>query len=267
MIEFDVDPDALALPKRLTIAIKNDIKHITAQALLYTMSGSKFDSGTGTLKRNVKVNLENNSKSYFSKPKKQIREAWFLSEKPKKNSLVAGLNFKDQPFNRYRYLAPNIQGGKRKQKSFEKLLINHPLAYKSISPNAQLVPHAKNFTSPLKIDTYGNVSRASINYIYDHVSRSGRINQRESLNTKRRARKGVESDPTFLVGTPKYGGRPAGIWWRRADNHKLKLIFKAVVQTDYKPIYLAERTMNTTFKRLWKKNFETSYKKELPHFF
>ena len=266
MIEFEVDPDALALPKRLTIAIKNDIHWITAQALNYTMAGSRFDSGTGTRQRNVKVNLENNSKSYFSNPKKQIREAWRQSEFANKNSLAAGLNFKNQPFNRYRYLAPNIQGGKRKQKSYEKLLINHPLASKGISPNAQLVPNAKNFTSPLKIDTYGNVSRASINYIYDHVSRSGRINQRESLNTKRRARKGVESDPTFLVGKPRHGNRPAGIWWRRADNHKLLLIFKAVEQTEYKPIYLAERTMDITFKRLWKKNFETSYKKELPHF-
>lgn len=266
MIEFDVDPDALALPKHVTIAIKNDIHWITAQALNYTMAGSRFDSGTGTRKRNVKVNLENNSKSYFSNPKKQIREAWRQSEFANKNSLAAGLNFKDKPFNRYRYFAPNIQGGKRKQKSFEKLLINHPLAYKSISPNAQLVPHAKNFTSPLKIDKFGNVSRASINYIYDHVSRSGRINQRESLNTKRRAKKGVESDGTFLVGKPKYGDRPAGIWWRRAMNHRLKLIFKAVDQTEYKPIYQAERTMDTTFKRLWKKNFETSYKKELPHF-
>ena len=229
------------------------------------MSGSKFMAGTK--ERNVRINLEKNSKGFLDRPKASVQKGWFLNEKASKNKLIAGLNFKDKPFNRYRYLAPNIQGGKRKQKSFEKLLINHPLPYISISPNAQLVPHAKNFTSPLKIDTYGNVSRASINYIYDHVSRSGRINQRESLNTNRRARKGAEADPTFLGGTPKNGGRPAGIWWRRADNHKLKLIFKAVDQTDYKPIYLAERTMNTTFKRLWKKNFETSYKKELPHFF
>ena len=267
MIEFDVDPEALALPKRLTIAIQSDINWITAQALNYTMAGSKFDSGTGTRERNVKVNLEKNSKSFFANPKKQIREAWRQSELANSRKLAAGLNFKDKPFNRYRYFAPNIQGGKRKQKSFEKLLINHPLAYKTIPPNSQLVPHAKNFTSPLRIDKYGNVSRSSINYIYDHVSKSGRINQRESLNTKRRARKGVESEPTFLVGTPKYGGRPAGIWWRRAENKQLKLIFKAVEQTDYKPIYLAERTMHTTFKRLWKKNFETSYKKEFPHFF
>ena len=35
MIKLDIDPDALALPKRLTIAIKNDIHWITAQALLY----------------------------------------------------------------------------------------------------------------------------------------------------------------------------------------------------------------------------------------
>ena len=63
MIEFDVAPDALALPKRLTIAIKNDIHWITAQALNYTMAGSRFDSDTGTRQRNVKVNIENKRNS------------------------------------------------------------------------------------------------------------------------------------------------------------------------------------------------------------
>ena len=267
MIELDIDPDALKLPKGLTIAIKNDLKFITAQALNSTMSGSKFMAGTR--ERNVRTNLEKNSKGFLDRPKASVQKGWFLNEKANKNSLVAGLNFKDKPFNRYRYIAPHISGAKRKQKSFEKLLINHPLASKGISPTAQLVPNKDNFQSPLRIDKFGSPSKSSIDYIYKNITSTKRSSHRSSLTAKKVsiATKGGKSDPTFLVGKPRHGNRPAGIWWRRNDNQKLWLIFKAVEQTDYKPIYLAERTMNTTIKRLWKKNFETSYKKELPHFF
>ncbi len=265
MMELDIDPDALKLPKGLTIAIKNDIKFITSQALNATMSGSRFMSGTK--QRNVRTNLEKNSKSYLDRPKTQIQKGWFLNETADKNSLVSGLNFKDTPFKRYRFLAPNIKGGKRKQKSFEKLLINHPLASGGIGSNAQLVPNADNFVNPLRIDKFGSPSKSSINYIYKNVRSTKRSSQRQSLDPKRRGKKGVESDPTFLVGKPKYGDRPAGIWWRRRNNEKLWLIFKAVEQTDYKPIFKAEKTMTTTIKRIWPKNFEASYRKELKHFF
>ena len=241
MITLKVDPDALGKSRRLTTAIKHDLKFITSLALNATMDGRGPISGSK--QRNVRVNLEKSSKQFFDKPTRGVQRGWRLVEKSTKSHLAAGLGYKDRPFETYRYLAPHIFGKKRKPKGAEIALANHPLN-KGLPPGSLLVPNRENFKGKLRIDKYGNVPLKTWKYIYDNVG--------TTQYTER-------GQPSFLVGRPKYKNRPAGIWWRRKNNEKLWMIFKAVPSASYRPIYKSDKVLRTTVERVWPIYFEKSW--------
>ena len=240
IISLKVDPDALGKPKRFTAALRNEIRFITSLALNSTMNGTSYLSGTKS--KNVRTALEGSSKGFLDKPTKGVEKGWFLKEKSTKSHLAAGLDYKDRPYPVYRYLAPHIFGLKRKQKKAEAALGNHPLN-KGLPPGSLLVPKNDNFKRPLKIDRYGNVPKKTWEYIYDNAATTTRS---ESGN------------PSFLIGRPRHGNRPAGIWWRRKGNEQLWMIFKAVPNAQYRPIYKAESVMDTSVGRLWEKNLDAA---------
>ena len=255
-LSVKVDFDDLKVPKRVINAIIFDHKFIVAQALTATMTGVKTIP-TSKL-TNVRTALERDSVKYLDRPKQQIKTAWFNSEYANKNNLNAGLNFKDKPFNTYRYLFPHIAGTIRKQKAAEQRLINHPLASKpKLPPNSKLVPNLRTGVwnkSPLKIDNYGNVSLKSWEYIYKNVHSLRATGHRQSLKTGKQY-----SNPTFLVGKPKVAyNRPPGVYWRLKDNKELKMVFKAVDRVSYEARYKADETFKNQVRMMWGYNFSKS---------
>lgn len=259
-LELDINPEGLGLPIQLTNAIRFNINKISAKALNATMNGKRYIPGS--TKRNVNQYMQNASTRFLDRPKKQTQNAWFLTEEANRNSLTAGLGFKNWPFDRTRFILPHITGVKRKQKKAEIKLINHPLSSGSISSTAQLVPVKQNFNVDrrVKIDRYGNVSAKTWEFIYNNVS----TKRRQVLGDIKKG-KDVDS-PTFFIGKPRHSDRPPGVYWRRKDNHKLWMIFKAVEHTDYKQRYKAVDVLGSTVRLRWDKNFEGAYKDTVPDF-
>lgn len=251
VLSVKVDFDDLKYPKRVVNAIRFEHKFIVAQALTATMRGVRTIPASQV--RNVKSSLEKQSNQWLDRPKRPVQKGWFESESATKNNLSSGLNFKDRPFNTYRYLFPHIAGVKRKPKSFEKKLINHPLSSGGIPPGSMLVPSSDNFASPLKIDKYGNVTDKTVRHIYNNVATTERTGNRSSLKTRK-----TSSNPTFMIGKPKYSSRPAGVYWRRGENHKLVRIFTAVQSIDYRKKYRADETFKGIVRSMWAYNFDQS---------
>ena len=197
----------------------------TAQALNSIVAGSKFLPGSKD--KSIVAALSKASKRSFDKPKKFTTEAWRLGKKANKRDLAAQLKPKStnrKGSDREPYLRPQIKGGQRGLKPFEAKLASHPLA--KLPAGSRLVPVADNFKEKLKIDQYGNVTKRSISHIYNNVSTKG--------------------NRTFLIGTPKHGNRPPGIYWRRKENHQLWKIFEAVPSATYRPRLRVEQIAQQT---------------------
>jgi len=196
-----------------------------SQALNSVVAGSKFLPGSKD--SSIVSALRKASKRSFDKPKKFTTDAWRLGNKANKRNLAAQLipkAGKKKGSDREPYLRPQIKGGQRGLKPFEAKLASHPLA--KLPAGSRLVPIEENFEGKLKIDQYGNVPKSSLNFIYKNVSNKG--------------------NRTFLIGTPKNGGRPPGIYWRRRDNTQLWKVFKAVSSTSYSPRLRVEQIAQQT---------------------
>jgi len=98
------------------------------------------------------------------------------------------------------YLMPQVHGGERKDKRFERALQHKGFLHKG----KQLVP-----ASGAPIDAYGNVSRGFATRILSRLQASpdSTQNRTRRLSRRQRARGG-----TFFYGNP--GGRGYGIWQR-----------------------------------------------------
>ena len=264
MINIKVDPKGLEQTGRLLKAIELNIKPITKTALNATLMGSRNIQGSKG--NSIKDALKGASKDFLHKPKKAVQDAWFDKQYARANNLEAVIDLKDRPFKMYRYIAPHIFGFERYQKKGEARLLNHPMAG-DIPKDSRLVPHEKNIKGVpgVSMDQYGNVTAKSWDYIYKHVATTKRTNQRSSLTATKVSikSKGVISDRSFLVGTPKHKSRPPGVWMRRNDNQQLASVFTAVSKADYDKIYHAEKVMRKVIDRRWAKYFESSWKRHV----
>ena len=263
MINIKVDPKGLEQTGRLLKAIELNIKPITKTALNATLMGSKNIQGSEG--NSIKDALKGASKGFLDKPKKAVQDAWFDKQYARANNLEAVIDLKDKPFKRYRYIAPHIFGFARYQKKGEARLLNHPMAG-DIPKDSRLVPHVKNIkgVTGVNLDSYGNVSAKSWDYIYKHVATSKRTAYRSVLKHKDlEPEKREKSSRSFLVGTPKYKSRAPGVWSRSNNNKKLINVFTAVSKADYDEIYHAEKVMRKVIDRRWAKYFESSWKRHV----
>tara|TARA_Y100000593_G_C4209574_1_gene286086 strand:+ start:25 stop:795 length:771 start_codon:yes stop_codon:yes gene_type:complete len=195
-----------------------------AQALNSVVAGSKFLPGSKD--SSIVSALKKASNRAFDKPKKFTTDAWRLGKKANKRTLTAQLIPKStkKGADREPYLRPQIRGGQRGMKPFEAKLASHPLA--NLPTGSRLVPISENFESPLRIDQYGNVPKGTLNHIYKNVNTKG--------------------NRTFLIGTPRNGGRSPGVYWRRRENHQLWKIFDAVSSVSYSPRLRVEQIAQQT---------------------
>lgn len=129
----------------------------------------------------ARTSLGGATKSYFDRPIAFTQRGFGVERSTKRDlQVVVGTEQK-----RARYMITEITGGVRSQKGFEKLFAG----IGKLPAGTQLIP-----TSLVKLNASGNVS----------------------LATLRRIKQGLNSDPRggFMVGTPKGGDRPAGIYRR-----------------------------------------------------
>ena len=231
MIKLDIKSE-LPTAVKWTNEHSKQLPFSISQALNSTVAGSKFLPGSKD--KSIVAALSRASKKTFNQPKKFTTDAWRLGKRANKRNLVSELIPKTtsrggKQVDREPYLRSHIRGGKRGVKPYEAKLASHPLA--KLPAGSRLVPVADNFEGKLKIDSYGNVTNSTLKYIYNNVS--------------------TKADKTFLIGTPKNGNRPPGIYWRRKNNQQLWKVFEAVPSVSYKPtlrvIQIAKQTANKEF--------------------
>lgn len=130
------------------------------------------------------------------------------------------------------YLKPQIFGGSRLQKRFEKLLAERghmPAGHVAVPANGA------------KLDRYGNVNRGQIVQIMSQlrVQAFGGYESRRTGSTRSNrtiARQGVE----YFAVTQKRGGLVPGIWLRKRFGHgsAVKPVFIYVKSTNYKARFM-----------------------------
>ena len=148
--------------------------------------------------------LKGASRQYFDNPTPFIQNAWRV-DKSSKRSLVVILfpEAKREP-----YLRANITGGRRGTKPFEAKYLGK--ASSGLSQGSKLIPAA------IRRNTQGNVSLAALKRISSKINTTGK--------------------GSVFVGTPKGGGRPAGVY-QRGTKGRLVPLFLAVPSATYRPIF------------------------------
>lgn len=157
----------------------------------------------------------------FDRPTAYTLNSLYVTPATKRN-LQANVYFKDfspKGVEAGKYLRPQIDGGARSQKRFERALVAKGL----MSPGAYAVPGKQ---APL--DQYGNVPASFIVRILSDLQAFGEQGYRAN---RRGARKGARRDNYFFV--PRKGSqlRP-GIYWHM-PNHTLGVVFVFVSRVAY----------------------------------
>lgn len=128
-----------------------------------------------------------------------------------------------------KYLAAQIEGGPRKPKSFERLLLRS-----GIMPTGYLAVPG----SGAKLDSYGNMSGAQIVQILSALKAFGEQGFAANRSEASKKRKGKKL-PMFFVGRPGGGRLPRGVYQRFnfAHGSAIKPVLIFVRGPRYRPIY------------------------------
>ncbi|MBN9078531.1 MAG: hypothetical protein BGN87_00205 [Rhizobiales bacterium 65-79] len=154
-----------------------------------------------------------------------------------KASPVASVWFKDSARAQSHYLLPQVEGGGRPLKRFEKWLVNRGL----MSASERAVP-AKG----LRLDAYGNISAGTITQILSQLAASPDAHQWETARSRKRA--GPQRARYFV---PRQPGLPRGVWRRQGKKLEPVLIFVSTVsyQARYHFFDLSNAYANAHFPR------------------
>ena len=216
MITLDIKSE-LKLAEKWTNEHTKQLGCSVATAMNAAGQGSKFISGSKL--RSALQALANQSSTYLDRPKKSTQKGW-RATRANKRKLSTTILPKDRPYNQQRYLGGSATGGGRAPKDFGAALMNHPLA-RNIPSGSRLVP-----TPAMKRDRYGNVSKAQINKLFDQADTS-----------------------TVLIGKPRGGNRPPGVYRRSNKNQTLTPLFYAVSNVRYGARFPAEKVVGQSIQK------------------
>lgn len=208
--------------ERWTKAHSKQLAYSVSQALNAAAGGSKFIKNSKN--HNAISAFQDVAKQRLDRPKPQTVQGLRTSKLANKRSLSALIEPKTKPFARMRYIAGNVYGGVRPQKSWERELIS-----KSLDPfpaGARLVP-----TGKLKPDRYGNISRGKLRAI------------ERGLGHK------YKRGGSYFIGQPKGTGRELGVYQRMGGNKTLRPVFLLEQTPDYRAILPAIPAMRREVSR------------------
>ena len=216
MITLDIKSE-LKLAEKWTNEHTKQLGFSVATAMNAAVQGSKFISGSK--QRSALQALANQAPRYLDRPNPQTAKGWRATRASKRN-LSTTILPKDVKWSRQRYLGGSATGGGRAPKDFGAALMNHPLA-RNIPSGSRLVP-----TPAMKRDRYGNVSKAQINKLFDQADTS-----------------------TVLIGKPRGGNRPPGVYRRSNKNQTLTPLFYAVSNVRYGARFPAEKVVGQSIQK------------------
>lgn len=177
-IELTIDQKGLARFSRFGQQVQKQMPFAASQAL----NAVAFDARTA---------LNGATRGYFDRPNKFTQSA-FLVQKSSKRNLIVAIYANDQPGrNRAKYLRPEIQGGTRRAKGFERYFAG--VANDGTIPQGYALVPTRN----VKLNAQGNVSMATLKQITKGLSGSKRGG--------------------FFIGTPRHSTRPPGVYRRSRE--------------------------------------------------
>lgn len=240
MIKIDVRADISKAIAKLSSIAKDQVPYATARAL------------TATAKI-VQKNLKSEMERAFDRPTRYTLNSLYTKSATKTN-LEARVWLKDDAGKGTRatdYLSPEIYGGQRKLKRFERALN----AYGLLPSGMNAVPG-----SAAKIDQYGNMSRGQIMQILSALGtaeiRSGYSANRTKTSGKKRAQ--------FFVGKP--GDKaPLGVWQRFgfAQGSAVKPVIIFVKKVAYSKRFKFFEVGHATIKREFPIQFKMAMEQAL----
>lgn len=152
-----------------------------------------------------------------------------------------------------RYLLPQIQGGERGQKGFERALVAHGLMDKG----ARAVP-----TSAVKLDRYGNVPRGTMVQILSQLRVQMTAGYESRATGSKRSKRNIRKQGViYFVLRKPHGKLMPGIYGRHEFAHgsAVKPLFLFADAAHYKVRFrfftLAERVINERFPRHFEAEF------------
>lgn len=123
-----------------------------------------------------------------------------------------------------KFLGPQIFGGERGHKRFEKALIH----YRIMPADMYAVPGER-----ARLDQYGNLSRGQIVQILSALGAAERVSGYLANRTARSAKRKGKALIDYFVGRPGNGDGPMGIWQRVGEGARPVVIF--VKRPVYRP--------------------------------
>jgi len=236
MADFQVRIDAGDVSRKLE-AFKKQIPFATALAMTATA-------------RDAVADLQAEMRKVFDRPTKFTMNAFF-AKPARKTDLTATVMAREwAPGGRpaSKYLAPEILGGARNMKGFEK-------AMSAISGGQYALP-GKDAT----LDAYGNMSRGEIVKILSRLGALADQLQNITDRTRKRLRgKGLIARGSYLqsdmiLAREKGSGRPLGIYQLVGPGRVKQLIVFTTRTPTYKAVLPFDKIVTTAVARCWPDN-------------
>lgn len=245
----------------MQISIKSDIKN-TIRQLAGQQKQVAFATAVALTKtvKEIEAAQYREIKDVFDRPTAYTMNSLYVRT-ANKNNLQATVMIKDESMktrNPGQYLKPEIHGGARNLKAFEKALRSVgvlPDGYYAVPGSAA------------KIDAYGNMNRGQIvqliSYFGGFAESGSKANMTNSSRTKFERKQGravAAGKAQFFVGSPADGKLPFGIWQRFSfsSGTSIKPILLFVRGVNYQKRFDFVYVANKTFERNWRKNFDAS---------
>lgn len=245
-MKIDVRSNAVEISRRFQDMARKQVNYATARAL----------SRTAVV---VKAAEVREMKDVFDRPTPYTLNSVYVKSATKQN-LSARVWLKDDtskgtPANKF--LGPQIAGGLRGLKRFEKALRS-----KGYLPDGMIAVPA----SGAKLDAYGNMDRGQIVQMLSYLNAFGEEGYRANMNEKKRKAFRKRKSAAYFVGRPRGGKLPLGVWQRisAANVNVLKPILLFVDAPRYESerfdfFYVAEITVKKTFKPELKASLEQAW--------
>lgn len=179
----------------IEFSVKSDIEKVLRQLKTFDTKQVAFATARALTRTAVQLRKELNEETgkVFDRPTAFTKRA-FLFKAATRDNLVAVVYAQDR---QARYLAPQIEGGSRKQKAFEKRLGPDLKGRRVVTPGEAL---KSGTIAGVRLNASGNISQAQLLRVVKDLNSAG---------TARR----------LFAGIPKGRTGPAGVW-ARVDNNK-----------------------------------------------
>lgn len=193
MLRINVSNNFAKVAAKLRTDSEKQVKHAAAVALTRTAQAVQSD-------------IKDEMRKVFDRPTAWTMNSLYVRPATK-HKLEARVWLKDDAFKgtpASRYLSPQIYGGERKLKRFEKSLQNAGL----LPPGMYAVPG-----QAAQLDAHGNMSKAQIVQIMAYLRAFGQQGYKANMTDAGRARMQAKRGVGYFVGRP--GGKgPLGVWAR-----------------------------------------------------